>query len=93
VQRIQEISDDDIEAECTSAHMPTCHLNPSPSPSRWKHVLDGNGYSVGGEPECDCGGYSWKEIFAASWSSIYPGSWERNDWVWALTFKPAEAPQ
>lgn len=34
---------------------------------------------------------SYRGGFANSWSRIYPGSWERNDWVWALTFKPAES--
>jgi hypothetical protein len=35
----------------------------------------------------------WHQPFAQSWDSIYPGSWDRNDWVWALTFKRVEAPQ
>lgn len=30
--------------------------------------------------------------FIESWSSIYPGSWERNDWVWALSFRRVDAP-
>lgn len=92
VERIQSISDDDTEAEGVSAHMPTCRFWPSPAPSGWKHVLDSNGYSVDGEPECDCGGNSWQEIFAASWNSIYPGTWEENIWVWAMTFRRVDAP-
>jgi len=28
--------------------------------------------------------------FAAFWNSFYPGSWERNDWVWAYSFKVLE---
>jgi hypothetical protein len=29
-----------------------------------------------------------RAFFSALWESTYgPGSWDRNDWVWALTFK------
>ena len=37
------------------------------------------------------GRYEWGE-FGRQWESIYGlGSWERNDWVWALTFKVVKA--
>lgn len=25
--------------------------------------------------------------FHSAWNAAYPGSWDRNDWVWAITFK------
>jgi hypothetical protein len=28
-----------------------------------------------------------KEWFMRQWQKLYPGSWERNDWVWAYTFR------
>lgn len=31
------------------------------------------------------------EAFASLWDSIHgPGAWERNDWVWAITFRRVE---
>lgn len=33
----------------------------------------------------------YRSHFASSWSAIYPGSWERNDWVWAISYKRTEA--
>lgn len=78
VQRIQEISDDDLEAECSPAHMPTCFHYPSKYPATCQQT---------GEPLCSCPSYSWKEIFSESWATIYPGSWEQNIWVWVIHFR------
>lgn len=34
---------------------------------------------------------SYRTGFVYLWESPYPGSWERNDWVWALSFKLIKA--
>jgi len=77
VQRIQEISEEDAKAE---------------------GILDGGcincGQSSLAKPQCcDTPAPSFRDSFCYEWKQIYPDSWERNDWVWALTFKRVEAPK
>ncbi len=38
-------------------------------------------------------GFDLFDEFRSNWDEKYPGSWDRNDWVWALTFKRVEAPR
>lgn len=95
VQRIQEISEEDAKAE----GVPFCEKCDKPYSGQWGRgaIDDELSNAAGGRPWRDCYGIcqgrTYKEEFRDNWNSIYPGSWERNDWVWALTFKPAEPPQ
>jgi hypothetical protein len=80
VQRIQEITDNDAFAEGIrhARDFPEMGLLPK------EPLSDGTPCSDVVAP---------RYAFSKSWDSIYAGSWDRNDWVWALTFKPTEAPQ
>ena len=75
VQRLQEISDEDVEAEgaCGAFHDFDCVGGYYPDPA---------GYCVNG-----CGGDSYKDVFARLWRSINgAGSWEANPFVAVISF-------
>lgn len=38
----------------------------------------------------DCDSIAPSRYMKKLWESLYPGSWERNEWVWALTFRPVK---
>jgi hypothetical protein len=41
--------------------------------------------------DCECGGFSYVEHYAALWESINgPGSWDANPWLWVVTFRKEE---
>lgn len=75
VQRVQEISEEDAEAEGIDIVIDQ-HRSP------W--------CASSGSDGCACGGKSNREHFALLWDSINAKrgfGWEKNPWVWALTFK------
>ncbi|HBP5539584.1 hypothetical protein ACM7D1_18555 [Pseudomonas aeruginosa] len=72
VERLQDISEDQAEAEGTQGCVPYCQ-----SP-----------YDSDGAPACDCMNLTYKESFQALWSSINgAASWDANPWVWVVEFK------
>ncbi|MBD9415876.1 hypothetical protein IB234_15040 [Pseudomonas sp. PDM16] len=72
VERLQDISEDQAEAEGTQGCVPYCQ-----SP-----------YDSDGAPACDCMNLTYKESFQALWSSINgANSWAANPWVWVVEFK------
>jgi len=84
VQRVQEISREDVNAEGT------------PGMIGGKYQCDrcnGNGRNhtwPDGCPHCEPkgSGLNHTRHYWALWQSINgPGSWEKNPWVWAITFK------
>ncbi len=76
VERIQDISDKDIEAEGVdfdSEHASLCFsIAEQPYPNDL----------VNGSPR--------RTLMKKLWNSIYPGSWERNDFVWVYSFEKIE---
>lgn len=88
VERIQSLSDEDAMAEGLEVANFTgwgdeAGLPHIPEPDVYACYRDGQKF--------------WEEspveAFRWNWEGIYRGSWERNDWVWVLEYKPAEAPQ
>lgn len=80
VERVQEISEGDSEAEGimnkSGLHLAACH-------HQTFHPDHG----------CGCGSKSLPEEFAALWDTINAKrgySWESNPWVWVVEFKVAE---
>ncbi|HEK0073075.1 TPA: hypothetical protein SMO17_005166 [Pseudomonas aeruginosa] len=72
VERLQDISEEQAEAEGTQGCVPYCQ-----SP-----------YDSDGAPACDCMSLTCKESFQALWSSINgAASWDANPWVWVVEFK------
>ncbi len=72
VQRLQEISEEDAKAE--GAKPGLRWADSTYPPRRTKHQ-----YKV---LETDV------EAFARSWNALHgAGAWERNDWIWAITFR------
>ncbi|MDV7920395.1 hypothetical protein R4K20_01715 [Pseudomonas aeruginosa] len=72
VERLQDISEEQAEAEGTQGCVPYCQ-----SP-----------YDSDGAPACDCMNLTYKESFQALWSSINGvASWDANPWVWCIEFK------
>ncbi|HIE4749367.1 TPA: hypothetical protein ACXNE8_002696 [Pseudomonas aeruginosa] len=72
VERLQDISEEQAEAEGTQGCVPYCQ-----SP-----------YDSDGAPACDCMNLTYKESFQALWSSINgAASWDANPWVWVVEFK------
>lgn len=37
--------------------------------------------------DCGCQGTAAWADFGQTWEQLYPGSWDRNDWIWAISFK------
>lgn len=75
VERLQDISDEQAEAEGIEGCIPSC-----PGP-----------YDEHGNPECDCMNLTYKQSFQALWESINGRkSWDANPWVWAVEFKRIE---
>lgn len=74
-ERVQEISEEDCEAEgifnSSGMHLYDCCSSRSYHPDQM----------------CRCGDLSPQEEFSQLIDSIYPGIWQRNDYVWAYTFK------
>lgn len=76
VERLQEISEEQAEAEGTQGCVPYCQ-----SP-----------YDSDGAPACDCMNLTYKESFQALWSSINGAkSWAANPWVWVVQFQRVES--
>ena len=77
VQRLQEISEDDAEAEGCShdfLHSDTC--------------ANDNCALCGGVDDCEGVAVSAKENYRALWERINgKGSWDANPWVWVVAFK------
>jgi hypothetical protein len=83
VERVQEISEADAEAEIGDGehNTPLCRIHSPRYDS--EGVCTEPGY-------CSCGDYSYPELFAAVWDSIYGKQgygWDANPWVFAYTFK------
>ena len=75
VERVQEISEEDVEREGV--------FNRS-----GMHDWDCENLGYSGNETCACGAYSPQETFARLWQSIHgPGSWDLNPYVWAISFK------
>ncbi|TXG96520.1 MAG: hypothetical protein E6R08_09305 [Nevskiaceae bacterium] len=75
VERLQDISDDQAEAEGIEGCIPSC-----PGP-----------YDEHGNPECDCMNLTYKQSFQALWESINGRkSWDADPWVWVVEFKRIE---
>ena len=81
VERVQDISDDDCEAEgifnASGLHLAHCsrtHFHP--------------------DHDCQCGDNSPQDEFAKLWDSINGKrdgcSWEANPWVWVVTFRKVD---
>lgn len=72
IERLQDISEEQAEAEGTAGCVPYCQ-----SP-----------YDSDGAPACDCMNLTYKESFQALWHSIKGAkSWDANPWVWVVEFK------
>ena len=72
VDRLQDISDEQAEAEGVEGCIPSC-----PGP-----------YDEHGNPECDCMNLTYEQSFQALWESINGRkSWDANPWVWVVEFK------
>lgn len=72
VQRIQDISEADAEAEgCSRGFRTVIPVNGKPQGVSKPYSIP----------------LSYRGGFANLWESCYPGSWDRNDWVFAYTFK------
>jgi len=73
VERVQEISEGDAEAEGMDAECrgdsPLCRYRP--------------------DDVCECADHSWVEHFRALWDSLHPKEhgWDSNCWVWVVSFR------
>lgn len=91
VERIQDISPDDILAEGLDNYGWDYAESSDDSGDKfmyWDHTNDNYPKWAEWISSCEC----IEDIFAAFWDSIYPGSWERNDWVWVYDFEKTEKP-
>lgn len=75
VERLQSISDEDVDAECFAGDFPTSVL---PAlfpgvPDDWAHLS-----------MQECYGVLWKSIYGEE-------NWQANPWVWVIEFKRLEA--
>lgn len=76
VQRAQEISEEDAMAEGISALH--CPLGTPSGPNKFTASIAGASLNA---PTA-------REVFGTLWDSIHgPGAWERNDWVWAISYR------
>lgn len=75
VERLQDITEDQAEAEGVEGCIPSC-----PGP-----------YDEHGNPECDCMNLTYVQSFQALWENIIGRkSWDANPWVWVMEFKRIE---
>lgn len=75
VERVQDITEDQAEAEGVEGCIPSC-----PGP-----------YDEHGNPECDCMNLTYVQSFQALWESINGRkSWDANPWVGVVEFKRIE---
>lgn len=75
VERLQDITEDQAEAEGVEGCIPSC-----PGP-----------YDEHGNPECDCMNLTYVQSFQALWENINGRkSWDANPWVWVMEFKRIE---
>lgn len=75
VERLQDISDEQAEAEGIEGCIPSCP----------------GSYDEHGNPECDCMNLTYEQSFQALWESINGRkSWDANPWVWVVEFKRIE---
>ncbi|QLS66719.1 hypothetical protein [Citrobacter sp. RHBSTW-00881] len=74
VERLQNISDEDVDAEGFAGDYPTSALPAlfPGEPSDWSHLS-----------MQDCYGVLWKSIYGEE-------SWQANPWVWVITFQRVE---
>lgn len=74
VERLQNISDEDVDAEGFAGDYPTSALPAlfPGEPSDWSHLS-----------MQDCYGVLWKSIYGEE-------SWQVNPWVWVITFQRVE---
>lgn len=74
VERLQSISDEDVDAEGFAGDYPTSALPAlfPGEPSDWSHLS-----------MRDCYGVLWKSIYGEE-------SWQSNPWVWVIEFKRIE---
>ncbi|PXW49977.1 hypothetical protein DFO55_12935 [Grimontella sp. AG753] len=74
VERLQNISDEDVDAEGFAGDYPTSALPAlfPGEPSDWSHLS-----------MRDCYGVLWKSIYGEE-------SWQANPWVWVITFQRVE---
>ena len=78
VERVQDISEEDAEAEGIDRHCPY-------------ELCNGTGFlpqkHTASEPDhCHCSDLAFSEIFGRAWNSIY-GNWAANPWVWCCEFE------
>lgn len=83
VERLQDISEEDAEAEGIE------FMNTQVGRMYKDYVADPSGY---GDPKHDFPSVGWPiESFKTLWESINgPGSWEINPWVWVIEFKKVD---
>ena len=78
VERLQDISDDDSDAEGVEGWCPFERCGGTGFIRRDPELPD----------ECRCGEYSPKQIYKMLWEQINGAdSWEKNPWVWVIEFK------
>lgn len=74
VERIQSVSEADAIAEGMEPWVECYAAHPLRPQSKPRFF--------GAKREATC-----REAFEQAWNAAYPGSWERNDFVWAISFK------
>lgn len=80
VERVQDISDKEIEAEGVEVpSCPSCGYTTYDCGIQLDHNLCPQPDPLSPRPE-----------FMCLWNSVYPGSWERNDWVFVYEFERTE---
>lgn len=102
VERLQDISEEDAEAEGISQLFDekTKRSRPECNSDSWKNYLwHGNWGQYGmGNKKSDAWHYQYsgyekaRDSFSSLWEAINgPGSWEKNPWVWVIEFKRVDA--
>lgn len=80
VERLQDISEEDAEAEGVV------------KTTNWDHSINEDGAVYGISGTQVQGWPNRKGAFEVLWRSLNgPGSWDANPWVWAVSFKPITA--